>query len=313
MGFKKTLHDMKPAFTNDLWKLDLSSVSSAWRKFYRAVRIARFTVTEFAEQRMGFQCVALSYFGILAVVPLVALVFYITDGLGLTEKVDSLARTYLQASPEMLDMVVEKATNIIDTAQSGVVGLISALLFVWTIIWLLFQTERVFNNIWGIRKIGRKLYKRFSFYILMLPMIPFIVITFGYGIALYSNSLEYVGIYVHNFKLMKTILTWISIAVVSALTFSAMFKWIPATKVKYKYALISAIPTGIIFTLFQYLYLETQVFVSRLNSVYGVIAAIPLFMIWMNFSWQIVMYGCMLCRAFHNADDYNKEETQATI
>ena len=51
------------------------------------------------------------------------------------------------------------------------------------------------------------------------------------------------------------------------------------------------------FTVFQYLYLETQVFVSRINDVYGVIAAIPLFLIWMNYSWQIIIYGAQLTRS----------------
>jgi membrane protein len=42
---------------------------------------------------------------------------------------------------------------------------------------------------------------------------------------------------------------------------------------------------------------------GRLNAVYGVLAAIPLFLIWMNFSWQIIIYGAELTRAFQEVDN----------
>jgi len=300
---------IKPAFTDDLWKTDLQEISNtAKRRFFRFMKLLRFTVTEFAEQRMGFQCVALSYFGTFAIIPLLAFIFFVSNGLGLSDKIYELTHTYLQASPELIDIILEKAEMIIETAQSGIVGVISAAMFLWTIIWLFFQIERVFNNIWGERKIGRKLYKRFSAYVAMIVLIPFIVLTFGAGLAAYSNVFDIAGLRIRDFHLIKTLFSWTFMCVIAIFTISAMFKYIPKHDVKYKYALKSAIVTGIAFTAFQYLYIETQLFVSRTSAVYGVLAAIPLFMTWMNFSWQIIMYGCMLCRAYHNANEYNLED-----
>ena len=136
-----------------------------------------------------------------------------------------------------------------------------------------------------------------------------LVLMLGYNAflekLLCSLSLKFIGLDIQEFRFLKTLLSWLLFSAVAIFTISAMFKYIPAVKVEYRYALRSALMTGIVFTCFQYIYLETQLFVSRLNAVYGVLAAIPLFMIWLNVSWQIIMYGCMLCRAFHNADDYN--------
>lgn len=305
--YRRAYRALKPAFTNDLWRVDIEKLSSARRRFFRFMKLSRFTVTEFAEKRMGFQCVALSYFGVLSVIPLAGFIFYVTDGLGLGNWLQEFMHENLkmQVSAELISLIETKSREIIGFASSGAVGLISAIMFLWTIIWMMFQTERVFNNIWGIRKIGRKLYKRFSTYIVTLFMIPFIVLIFGAGIALYSNSLKFIGLDIQEFRFLKTLLSWLLFSAVAIFTISAMFKYIPAVKVEYRYALRSALMTGIVFTCFQYIYLETQLFVSRLNAVYGVLAAIPLFMIWLNVSWQIIMYGCMLCRAFHNADDYN--------
>ena len=65
---------------------------------------------------------------------------------------------------------------------------------------------------------------------------------------------------------------------------------------------------AVAFTAVQFMYLETQVFVTRLNGVYGTFAAIPLFMIWLNISWNIILMGAELSYAFQNVDTYNLED-----
>ena len=204
-----------------------------------------------------------------------------------------------------MSIAIEKADNIIAAARSGPVGIVSALLFMWTIIWLMFQTERVFNNVWGIRKIPRATWKRFGFYIGLLLLLPFIVIIFCYGIALYSNAVSLIGLDAEH---LSRFVGWLLFYAVVVFTLSAAFKYIPACEVKYRYALMSSLFISAVFCAFQYLYLETQMFVSRLNAVYGVIAAIPLFLIWLNYSFQIIMYGAQLTYALQHVDDYKLDE-----
>ena len=63
-----------------------------------------------------------------------------------------------------------------------------------------------------------------------------------------------------------------------------------------------------VFIVFQYIYLELQVTVSRLNNIYGIIAALPFFLIWMNTSWQIIIYGAELTYGFQNVEKYNSHD-----
>lgn len=304
----KIMSDAKKVFSDQLWEMNLDSLSNAKRKVVKFIKLMRITLDSFASRRMGFQCVALSYFGALSTIPLAAVIFTVTGGLGIADKIDQVIYSIVPADPVIMKTLMEKAGNIIDAAKSGTVGLVSALFFIWTIIWLMFQVERVFNNVWDIRKVPRKIYKRFSFYIGALLILPFVVIIFCSGIAIYSNATFALGINFKEASAIAKLLGWFIIYLLTVVTLSAMYKWIPAVKVKYKYALASAVVDALIFTLFQYFYLETQVFVSRLNAVYGVIAAIPLFLIWMNFSWQIVIYGAHLCYGLHNIDSYNIPE-----
>ena len=208
----------------------------------------------------------------------------------------------------MLNMVEEKAVNLIDIAKNGWVGVIAALSFLWTILWMMFQVERVFNNVWGIRKIPRKIYKRFGYYFLVLILTPFLIIIFGTGIAYYGNFTSLVGLDLSELRFLPKLLGYLGFFIIAMFTLSAMYKFIPATEVKYRHALRAAAIAAFVFVVFQYLYLETQVFVARLNTVYGVLAAIPLFLIWLNFSWQIIIYGAELTYSFQNIKNYGLPE-----
>lgn len=297
-------------FSDQLWELNIDGLPGARRRLVRFIKLVRITFNEFAENRMGFQCVALSYFSALAIIPFAAFIFAVGGGLGLDDRLSALAHEILPSNPEFIDTILEKAGNILQIAQSGIVGIIGALAFLWTIIWLFFQVERVFNNVWGIRKIPRKLYTRFSFYFLALFLAPFIVLLFSAGIAIYSNVTSLIGIHIHIKEVsgIMTFLGWLVFYALAVLTFSAMYKFIPAPKVYYKNAFIAALVSGFVFVLFQFVYLKTQIFVTRLNAVYGVLAAIPLFLMWLNYSWQIVIYGAQLCYGIQNVDSYQIPE-----
>lgn len=309
MDVDKIVKDTKQLFTDQLWEMNMDNLSKAKKGLVKFIKLTRITFDEFAENRMGFQCVALSYFCALAVVPFAAFIFAVGGGLGVSDKVAELAHHILPSNPDFINTVLDKAGNIINTAQSGAVGVISALMFFWTIVWLMFQTERVFNNVWKIRRIPRKLYKRFSFYIGALILSPFILVIFGAGIAFYSNITSLIGIRVHISEIsgFLTFLGWVVFYVITVFTLSAMYKFIPATKVYYRHAFWSAVVAGIVFVIFQWLYLKAQIFMSRINGVYGALAAIPLFLMWVNYSWQIIIYGEQLCYGMQNVQGYIPE------
>ena len=303
---------LKDLFTDRIWSIDtnkVSLVSKGYARLVTTMKLVRITVNTFAENRMGFQCVALSYFALLAIIPLLAFTFAITGGMGLSSYLDNALDIFTGfVDSSLLGMLEEKAVNLIDIAKSGWVGVVAALSFLWTILWMMFQVERVFNNVWGIRKIPRKIYKRFGFYFLVLLLTPFLIVLFGTGIAYYGNFTNVLGLDLSELKFLPKFLGYLGFYVIVTFTLSAMYKFIPATEVKYKYALRSAAISAFAFVIFQYLYLETQVFVARMNTVYGVLAAIPLFLVWMNFSWQIIIYGAELTYSFQNIKNYGLQE-----
>ena len=172
---------------------------------------------------------------------------------------------------------------------------------------MMMNVERVFNNVWRVDK-SRKLYKRLSVIFIMLIVSPLVVMVFFAGAVMYSHMFEYIGLDLDTFGPFKTIIAWVLFGIVAMFTFSAMYKFIPNADVRYGSALRAALPAAIAFTIMNCLYLETQVMVTRLNAVYGAFAAVPLFMVWINIGWFIILIGAELSYAFQHVEDYNIED-----
>ena len=300
-------HRLKRFIKDDIWKLELEELSKARARFIKYLKVMMITIKTFSSEKIGFQAVALSFFSTMSVIPFVAIVFAITGGFGLADKLREFLYDYFNNSQQIIDTVLGFAQNIIDTAQSSAVGLVSALLFFWIVIWMMMNVEKVFNNVWRVQK-SRNLFRRLSVIIAMLFVSPFIVMVFFGGSFVYSHALGYLGLNIESFNTFKTILSWTLFGTIATFTFSAMYKFIPNALVDYSNALRAAAYSGIAFTVMQYLYLETQVFVTRLNGIYGAFAAVPLFMIWINIGWFIILIGAELSYAFQHVDNYNIED-----
>lgn len=299
----KKIRKVRSFLSEDIWNENLNNLSRMRAHFIKDLRVLVVTIKTFSAEKIGFQAVALSFFCTMAAVPFMAVAFAITGGLGLEDTLKQLLVSNIP-NQQAVDTLFGYAQNVIDTAQSSPVGLVSALLFTWLVLWMMMCVESVFNNVWRVNK-SRNIFKRLTFYLVILGLSPFVVLLFFAGAIVYSNVLDVLvpdAVFSEN---IKNFLGWVVFAAVSVMTFSAMYKFIPNHYVRYKDALKAALLSGVLFTVLQYLFLETQIFVSRLNTIYGAVAAIPLFMFWLNFGWFIILIGAELSYAFQNVDNYN--------
>ena len=298
---------IKDFINEDIWRLELEELPKARARFVKYVKILLITIRTFSAEKIGFQAVALSFFSTMSVVPFIAIVFAITGGLGLADKLQEFLYGYFENSTQIIDFVINAARNIIESTEGGGMGAISGLLFAWIVVWMMLSVERVFNNVWRVTT-NRNIFKRLSYIIAMLLIAPFVIMVFFSGTIFYSHVLELLGLNSDALTTVNTILAWLIFGVIVTFTFSAMYKFIPNAKVDYGAALRAAVPAAIAFTVMNYLYLETQVMVTRLNAVYGVFAAVPLFMMWMNVGWNIILIGSELSYAFQHVENYNIDE-----
>ncbi len=261
----------------------------------------------FKDRKIGFQSVALAYFCAMAVVPLLAVCFFLAGGFGLSDRLRGVLTANLPSDQRLVETIMAAADNIIRTGSSGLFGIVSALAFVWLVVWMMNRVERVFNNVWNVSRPSRKFYKSLFVDLAIMLTIPFIILMFSSGAVVYSHALDV--LIPNNFGFsdnLKSFLGWMVFALIAILTLSAMYKYIPATWVDYGCALRAAVLAGIAFTVLQYLYLETQLLVTRINAVYGALALVPLFLMWLRFSWLIILYGAQFSYSFQTVKEVEK-------
>ena len=304
---KHKTHKLKRFFSEDIWAMEMEELSKARARFIKYVKVLIITVKTFTQQKVGPRATALSYISMMAIVPIMAIVFGITGGFGLGDKLKEFMYANFGGNEQLIDTVLQFAQNIIDTAQSGWMGFFSALLFIWIVFRLMMNVETAFNNVWKVDQ-SRSFMRRFAFYIAILLLAPFVIFVMFAGSFVYSNALDYIGLNLEEFSFIKKFISWAMFVVVAGFTFSAMYKFIPNYKVNYSTALRAAFFAAFAFAAVQFFYLETQLLVSRLNGIYGTFAAVPLFMVWLNISWNIVLIGAEVSYAFQHVDSYNIED-----
>lgn len=293
-------------FRDGIWDINTSDLGRVKAKVVRYIRIVILTAKNFSRQNVGQQAVALSFFTTMAFVPFLAVAFAISNYAGLGEYLRELI--YDNFGHDMIvDQILSFADNIIAASQQDIYGIISSLVFLWMVIWLLSRVEWSFNRIWKVDR-NRILWKRVLAYILTMTASPFIIIVFLSVSLTITDGINTLGLEIPFLSTFSTFLIWLAFYVFMVIVLGVMYVLIPNARVRLLPALSAAAISSLAFTIVQYLYLETQMFVSRMNAVYGVFAAIPLFMVWLNIGWFIVLLGSELSYVFQNVDNYPLED-----
>ena len=293
--------------THDIWFLNLEDLSRWKARAVQDIKVIFVMLKVFANQKIGFQCTALAYQSMMSVVPFIAIGLYLTGGIGISDQFSAFL--YANVSNErLINAVLSASDRIIATAESGLFGFISMFSFFWIVIWLMLTVRRVFNNVWKAKE-ERNFFHLLGVGLGVIILSPFVIVLFFSGSVVYSTVLDYIvpsGLFFS--ESLKSFLSWALFAGGAILILTAMYKYIPAVRVRTRHAFKAAVIAGIIFTAVQYLYLETQVLVAKQNAIYGVLAALPLFMIWLNIGWTIVLYGAELSYSFQNVNHLNLKE-----
>lgn len=294
-------HILVKFLTKDIWALDFSELSTARKNLVKSLQAILLTGKDFARDRVGREAIALSWFTTLAFVPMIAVILFISNGFGFDQYLyDTLTESF-PTSTQLVQVIIEYARNMIKETESGTFGWISFLSFVWTIVWLMINIEIAFNRIWCVRE-PRKLLRRVTVYFAIMFVTPFVLILLFSGWAWYARFIGLLEGHLGMFNFITTNMFWLAFYGVVVLALSVMYKFIPHAKVRYGSALKAALIVGVVFLAIQWFYMGTQVMVIRLGAVYGALAFIPLFMVWLNLCWQTVLFGAELSRGYTLVD-----------
>ena len=287
--------------TKDIWVLDFSQLSEARKRLFKSVKAFLLTARGFTSERVGREAVALSQFTILAFIPMIAVILFVSHGFGLDRVLSDMLTESFPTSTQLIHVIISYAMNIVKETENGVFGWISFLSFVWTVLWLMINVEIAFNRIWQVKE-PRKLWQRVTVYFAIMLVTPFVLILLFSGWAWYARFIGLLEGRLGPFSFITTNMFWLAFYGIVVLALSVMYKFIPHAKVRFGSALKAALIVGVVFVGVQYLYMGTQVMVTRLGAVYGALAFFPLFIVWLNLSWQVILFGAELSRGYTLVD-----------
>ncbi len=301
----------------DLWKVKIKSLPKGKAFLYRQLRILMITFSEFEKDKCAEKASALTYFSLLSIVPVVAMAYGISTAFGMEDYLMDELSLYFSGQGEVLEKVIEYSKKMLSTASGGLISGISLVFLIYAVVRLLNNIEVAFNDIWATEK-GRSLKRKLTDYMSVIFLGPIILILSGTvtvfitsQIESFTQSMDILGFVkpgiLFLIRLIPYTLVWFLLFLVYIV--------FPNAPVKIRAALIAGIIAGSSYQLLQLGWIEGQVFLSKYNAIYGTFAALPLFLIWLQLSWMILLFGAELAFAIQNVTSwsYDNEHLQINL
>lgn len=267
-------------------------------------------IQDFFEKDYFSKASALTFYSLLSIVPLLAIAFGVAKGFGFETNLEQEILGHFPEQKEVANLAIKFAYSWLSHVKGGLIAGIGIIFLFWSVLTLLSSVETTLNEIWNVKQM-RSLARRFSDYLAMMLILP-IVFFVSSSLTVFistqvsesarTNGLIHVvsPYYFHLLRISPFLLSWI--------LFFFLYTFVPNTKVSFTTGIVSGILGGTIFQLWQWLYINFQTSISSYGAIYGSFAALPLFLLWLQYSWLIVLGGADI--AFHLENALSLPQTQ---
>ncbi|MBV5282245.1 MAG: YihY/virulence factor BrkB family protein [Paludibacter sp.] len=289
----------------DIWRITEYELTKSRRYFYRVVKTIILATRGFVVDNLNVRASALTYSILFAMIPLFALIIAIAKGFGVDKLIENSLQGTFIGQANLVPTVMGFVQRYLESTQGGLfIGIGIAILF-GSVMNFFMQVENAFNSIWQVKK-SRSLIHQFTTYFSAILIIPLLIVLSS-GFSIYINTILSHSYFFNvlspvlrfGVKFIPYIINWI--------VFTIMYMVIPNTRVRFYNAMLAGILAGSAFQLFQILYINGQVYLSRFNVVYGSFAAIPLLLLWLQISCLIILLGAEISYASQNIKNFDYE------
>jgi len=298
-------------FTTGIWRISRGDVSPLRYLVVKVLKKILLAVRFFTAKRVMTKASALTYSTLLAIVPILAVVFAIARGFGYNKYIEVWFRDALSSQPQAAEIIIGFVNSYLVHTKSGVFLGIGLLFMLYTVLMLVSNIEEAFNEVWQVKK-SRSVFRTFTDYLAMFFVFP-ILIVLSSGISIFLATVaDRMPDFLMLGSAVRTLIDLIPYVLMS-LMFIALYIFMPNTKVKLSSVVVPGILAGIAMQGLQFVYIHSQIFLSSYNAIYGSFAALPLFMLWMQISWTICLFGAELCYTNQNLDYYDYDANAGEI
>lgn len=262
-----------------------------WQEVGNLLKFAR---TRLREERLDEVAGSLTFTSVLALVPMLTIAFAIFTSFPLFNTMRASLEAYFIQSL-MPKAIANTILGYLTTFANKASGLssVGAVALLVTAIAMMSTIERAFNQIWGVKQV-RPIVQRFLVYWAILTLGPLLI---GISISVSSNlfvaTSQAVGATRGVAKMFYSVLS----VFLSTIAFGFLYLAVPNRLIEWRDAAWGGFVAAIAFEIAKRAFAE---FIARFPSyamIYGALAAIPLFLVWIYLSWLITLAGAVLVAA----------------
>ncbi len=297
----------------DVWRIHPGDLSSKKTFFLQQLRVVMLTIRGFRNDNCVLRASALTFYSLLSAAPVAAMAFGIAKGFGFETFLETMLFESFQGQEKVISQLIHYANSYLESTRSDMIAGVGMALLFWSVVKVMSNAEESFNVIWCVER-GRSLGRRFSDYLSIMLLGPFLLLLSS-SVKVYIMSqitsitrrIELLDVFspiiLSLLKLTPLFLIWIM--------FSIMYILMPNIRVKLRSGVIAGFFAGSAFYIVQWGYIAFQIGATRYNAIYGTFAALPLFLIWLQLSWIIVLFGAELSFSIQNVHMHGfKEEVK---
>lgn len=260
-------------------------------------------VREFLKKDMMARDVpALTYSTLMALIPLMALMFVIARGFGCDVVLEEWINRTLEAQPTVAEYLVNFVKNYLANTKSQYIIGAGVVMMMYTLYSLMQKIERTFDSIWHAQQ--RKWSRMLTDYTAILFVFA-LMILLASGVNLVAGAVtkslaDYTGL-----RITASVLLHLVAVIPLIIFFIFVYTYIPNTYIKVRCTIGPSVISGVSMFILQDFYISIQVWLSSYNVIYGSLAALPLFLMWLQLSWTICMFGAVLCYSNQNLHHFD--------
>jgi membrane protein len=291
-------------FTQGVWQLNKEDLPKSKRLFLRPLRVVLYTIRGYIRDDCALQASALTFYSLLSIVPVGAMAFGIAKGFGLEQGLENQLYLRFAGQEEVLSKVIAFSRSLLENTKGGLIAGIGVVLLFWSAIKVLGRIEKTLNHIWKVN--ARSFIRKFTDYLSIMIISPLLVIVSSSVNVFITTQVMAITdklallqaaspVIFELLKILPYGLIW--------LLFIMIYYIMPNTQVRLSSAIVAGLLSGTIYQITQGVYISAQVLVSKYNAIYGSFAALPLFLIWLQLSWMIVLLGAEIAYAHEHVSD----------
>ena len=290
MKEKKNFQKQKKGVKENGFKKKISEIKRMIYLIYRNYR----------DGETQILAISLTYYSLLAIFPVVALVLGITKGFGLDKIFIQKFFELWPGNNSFLRVIVDVAQRLLLSTESSILTGVGIVILIYSAVKVLITLENSFNKIWKINK-KRSITRRVVDYIAIIFLGPIFFVLLS---ALNSVAVEEISKHFSGNAVIMNLFIGLFGPATYIILFSYLFYVIPNTNVKIKPAVYAGIVTTLLTFGWKLLFLLLQSSITRYNIIYGSLALIPIFLIWVQYVWVTILLGAQIAFSIQTSDEF---------